>query len=307
MVAGDDEAAEGAREAQIQDGPQEVNQSSKFQIWTDGTWRDHTDNDELSQAWEKGSISWEIRTPDRHDKVDFIARTHTDLLTKETREIRPPHGWKCPGHCGGDNHGGHHHGHHHDHGGQHHGHGGHHLGQCEPVIPVEHVVQREPVIWREPVVPVEPLVQREPVIRREPVVQRREPVIWSDPVVQRREPVIWREPMIPVDPVVQREPRIPVEPMIPVERAERDKWEAFKLVKEDNVEGLRKILSYYHYDEWSRWQNHSGRTLLELAESERERDMGGFSDIAMYLRFYQESNPGASGPAQTGVIPEVPV
>mmetsp|Transcript_32376 Transcript_32376/g.92350 ORF Transcript_32376/g.92350 Transcript_32376/m.92350 type:complete len:526 (+) Transcript_32376:64-1641(+) len=71
--------------------------------------------------------------------------------------------------------------------------------------------------------------------------------------------------------------------------AERSKWEAFKMVKDDNVEGLRRVLSDHHYDEWSRWQNYSGKTLLELAEHLRVRmtelsDMGGFSDTAMYLR-----------------------
>lgn len=67
-------------------------------------------------------------------------------------------------------------------------------------------------------------------------------------------------------------------------RAEKNKWEAFKAVKEDNVEGLRAILADHHFHEWSRWQNYSGKTLLDLAESEREREMGGFSDTAMYLR-----------------------
>ncbi|CAK0814297.1 unnamed protein product [Prorocentrum cordatum] len=65
--------------------------------------------------------------------------------------------------------------------------------------------------------------------------------------------------------------------------AKDGKWEAFRMVKDDNVEGLRDILSRHRPEEWSSWQNYSGKTLLQLAESEHERDSAGIGDCLAYL------------------------
>jgi len=46
------------------------------------------------------------------------------------------------------------------------------------------------------------------------------------------------------------------------------KWEAFRLVKEDDVEGLRRALSHHPQGSWSAWRNFAGKTLYQVAEKE---------------------------------------
>lgn len=65
---------------------------------------------------------------------------------------------------------------------------------------------------------------------------------------------------------------------------EHSKWEAFKLVKTDNVDALRRCLEPFPVDEWRHWRNFGGKTLLQLAEWESTRDTGGGTDCLGYLR-----------------------
>jgi hypothetical protein len=47
-----------------------------------------------------------------------------------------------------------------------------------------------------------------------------------------------------------------------------DKWEAFRLVKADDAEGLRQALSRVAPEAWSAWRNFAGKTLYQVAEKE---------------------------------------
>jgi hypothetical protein len=47
-----------------------------------------------------------------------------------------------------------------------------------------------------------------------------------------------------------------------------NKWEAFRLVKADNAEGLRQALSHHEPEAWSVWRNFAGKTLYQVAEKE---------------------------------------
>jgi len=48
------------------------------------------------------------------------------------------------------------------------------------------------------------------------------------------------------------------------------RWEAFRLVKADDVEGLQQALSRYVPEEWGAWRNFSGRTMYQVAEKESQ-------------------------------------
>jgi len=49
------------------------------------------------------------------------------------------------------------------------------------------------------------------------------------------------------------------------------KTEAFKLLMQDNVEGLEEFLEPYGVENWSHWRNKGGKSLLEMAE-ERSKE-----------------------------------
>lgn len=46
------------------------------------------------------------------------------------------------------------------------------------------------------------------------------------------------------------------------------KWEAFRLVKADDAQGLQRALSSHQPEAWSAWRNFAGKTLYQVAEKE---------------------------------------